>query len=664
MKNLILFLFLCPLALSQTSEIDSLKSEVENSKKREIDELARIEKLKDERTKMEQEVIQFQASLDNWDENKKLVLDEVEKTIKSMSVTARMVGKRGAFYRCVEINLKSKGAANTQSCLKIHKPKLREGEQQLVVDWDKKVGLNKAALDTKIVTLKADLTRNESYTKSAEYNVENILSQRSFAEERLHTALRKTSEEKLIVDNSKFAKCSAETPTINLEEEVPFEGAQFKGPFHNIPRDNQDGLGTCFANAAKNMLLGISQGEDNASFLDMALQYKRDAEGNLKGDIEGGDSCTTLNQINKYGYCPKDFSPIEMGEKNEIADGLFSPYSKDLSSHSAVIDMLGDFFEDKSKFERNSKDLSLLSQAKTIIDDLNTNPDVTLPLPVLRFPIPGQTKLQETWIWTLKKSVPEKQFYADHEAAYEAFRPKYASAVLAGKGLDDIFKEYTSTMSGFISKYNLESNLQSFKYSYKAQVESDFGKPNLPERVRASLNFLRKHVKKDDMNDNDFLTYCMTSNDQNVEMMKSLFELSEKLNRLKIDPADLFDKNGNFKHTTDLMQLAIAPSCLNEENRKKPKHGFFCNRLDAKVLGGTTEKRKAVLKSLLQGYPLGNTFESPPSWHINTITGFRFNPEKQSCELLIRESQDGVSRWVPEEHIYKKINSFTEVRRK
>ena len=664
MKNLILLLFLSPYAFAQTPELDALKSEIERNKQGELDEQARIDTLKASRVKLEQELLTAQNMFEKWDDNKDFVQVEIEKTISSLPVTARMVGKRGAFYRCIQDNLRIKGVSSTKDCQKYHKPKLREGELKLIADWDQRVGKSKNDLNTKIKNLELDLVKNENMVKVHDSNIRSMVFQRPQIELRLNVAQRKIEEKKLIQENDKFAKCSPETPTINLEEEAPFEGAKFKGPFHNIPRDNQDGLGTCFANAAKNMLVGISKGEDNASFLDMALQFKRDAAGNLNGDIEGGETCSTLNQIQKYGYCPKDFSPVEMGEKNEIADGLFSPYSTDLNSHSAVIDMLGDFFEDKSKFEKNSKDLSLLSNAKMIIDDLSTNPDVTLPLPVLRYPIPGQGKLQETWIWTLKKGVPEKEFYADHEAAYAAFRPKYVAAVLAGKGLDDIFKEYTSTMADFINKYKLDSALQSFKYSYKAQVESDFGKPNLPGRVRASLNFLRKHIKKDDMTDNDFLNYCMTSNDQEVGMMKSLFDLSEKLNRLKIDPANLFDDKGKFKYTSDLMQLAIAPSCLNEDNRKKPKYGFFCGTVLGNELNGATEKREVVIKSLLQGYPVGNTFHTGSGWHINTIAGLRFNPQTQSCELLIRESQDGVSRWVGEEHIYKKVERFTEVRRK
>ena len=73
--------------------------------------------------------------------------------------------------------------------------------------------------------------------------------------------------------------------------------------------------------------------------------------------------------------------------------------------------------------------------------------------------------------------------------------------------------------------------------------------------------------------------------------------------------------------------------------------------------------RERVVLSLAQGYPLGQSFvfTPPDGRHINTIVGLRFNPETQSCELRIRESQTGTSAWHSEDQIYGKMEALTEV---
>src|SRR5690606_14523202 len=128
-----------------------------------------------------------------------------------------------------------------------------------------------------------------------------------------------------------------------------------KGPFFKIGRDHQDGVGTCFANTAKNLLVGLSEGKDDASFLDMALQYQS-LNGNRPWEIDGGGACPTLTAISSVGYCPKSFSPIESGDLSQTASGFFGQPSTSLYEQSSILNSLKNYLKGKALLEGNSDD--------------------------------------------------------------------------------------------------------------------------------------------------------------------------------------------------------------------------------------------------------------------------------------------------------------------
>ena len=69
--------------------------------------------------------------------------------------------------------------------------------------------------------------------------------------------------------------------------------------------------------------------------------------------------------------------------------------------------------------------------------------------------------------------------------------------------------------------------------------------------------------------------------------------------------------------------------------------------------------RERIVSSLIQGYPLGNTFRR----HINTIVGMKFDKVTNTCQFKIRESQTGTSAWHSEDEIFNSIEALTEVRK-
>jgi len=150
----------------------------------------------------------------------------------------------------------------------------------------------------------------------------------------------------LLFFSSESVACSESAVTINLEEEVPFTGAEFRGPLFGVRRDHQDGLGTCYANTARNIIVGLTNGATTPSFLDLALQYKRDSSTLNQNVLDGGDSCQTIRsvQVPGVGICDQANSPLETGDRSAASELLFLSDSS-LGAQGAMLANLREFFQ-------------------------------------------------------------------------------------------------------------------------------------------------------------------------------------------------------------------------------------------------------------------------------------------------------------------------------
>jgi hypothetical protein len=102
---------------------------------------------------------------------------------------------------------------------------------------------------------------------------------------------------------------------------------------------------------------------------------------------------------------------------------------------------------------------------------------------------------------------------------------------------------------------------------------------------------------------------------------------------------DLYNKD---KKVQDMLQLLIAPSCLDHKNRQQVEFNYTCFNFHSQ------DKNKylaTVLSSLHKGIPVGLEHYAIGGSHVNTIVGYRFNPQTNDCEFLIRESITGTSDW-------------------
>lgn len=684
MKNTIIILLILSIpltAFSQSEELAELDKE-KASYEKQISDLKGSMNSENERVKRDQDKIDVKKSeltkLDDYEQNfsssRILALSEISENLKSLSVFQKL-GSKASFYKCLRTSLEQQNKLAYDSCYNSTQPKLSDEEKAQGANWKITTGLSFNEIKSRRESLPHEIKILEGALVTSKANAKYWEAREEVLNFSLKAIDIKKKELSLIPANAVFNNCDANTPEINLEEKVPYVGATFSGAFHGVPRDNQDGLGTCYANAAKNLLVGVSGGKDVASFLDVALAYK-EAQGGLDiSGLDAGLSCMALAALKKKGYCPQQFAPMETGERNHAGESLFNT---DATTYLATnVTILREFLGGLSNFEKSS-DLvkeDVLKRSEEIVQRLKNDSSIHLPLPIIRRDIPTDWKINETYHTKKATLLPltEKEFAAEYKKSYKVFYPIYIKAVLEGKSLDQVFELYKTAMDPFFTKYNLQSVLPEYKRIYKMDAEKDYKDPQLSKKLRASIDFLKDIMNKKNDSDDEFIAFCSNSGNESMKFLGALQPLIEKLRQDKLNEENLFDKDGKFRSAQELMQLTVAPACLNPENRKKMPEFSCHDGYDTihKIKGSnkTHEQkirmmREKVVLSLVQGYPLGNSYPtSPSSGHINTIVGIRFNKQSGSCEYRIRESQTGTSSWLLESPIFEKINALTEVRK-
>ena len=496
----------------------------------------------------------------------------------------------------------------------------------------------------------------------------------------------KIKEEKLSEKFKEFYTCDKSTPTLDLEEEKVSSKLEIPGPFHKIARDNQDGIGSCFANTAKNLLVGLSAGKEDASFLDMALQYKAEASGPLY-KIDGGLSCKVLDEIKKNGYCPKELSSLESGDKVQSQGGIFEKETN-LRSQSRVLKAMANFLKGKALLEKNPDTLSkkLLSNSNKMIKAIKDNEDIKLPYPsISQFPIEPST-LESLYIWSYKNKIDEKNktnevkeeiipkedFLNEFEAIMVPFSNEYLLATRDGLSIAKRKEIYKKHFSKFTNKFNLTERLNDTYYSGKfKKFHETNNQAELEGQYEATISFYKEFVDPkvtEKTLNNLFDSTCYKEAKQYSLYVRGLKELTDFFKKSNIS-TDLLYADGKSLSNKDILQLAIAPKCLNKKNRKMLDFNFSCKKIDKYKYKDMEEPEKLfsmnkkVVMSLARGLPVGNTYHTGRGWHINTIVGYRFNPETKICEYKIRESQTGTFYWKDTKNILNTLKSLTLVER-
>jgi hypothetical protein len=452
---------------------------------------------------------------------------------------------------------------------------------------------------------------------------------------------------------------------------VIYPNSSIKGAFFGIPRDHQDGVGSCFANVARNMLIADSNGEVDASFLDLALQYKVN-EDEKPWSVDGGISCEALEASEENGYCPKEFSPMESGELSNTLGGMFGEKTNNLKKQAYLLDKLKVYLKAKKTLE-NTQDIfskKIISKTQTIIKNIKNNSEIKLPFPIIK-KFPHQNKaLPSLYVWSYSKIakengvkkenlITEEIFIKEMEKTRNDFIDDYTKYILthshdqkAVKALYD--KHYDSVKK----KYYLSDRF-SGKY-YQKHLNDFFAhdqKRSYERELDASEKFYKSLFGNDtDMADikKEYSRLCNENADALLSYTKGLSDLIVFFKENKINTELLANSN------KDILQLAIAPKCINAKNRIKHKMKFKCTNNHKNTLGGNKGVRKQILESLLLGHSVGNSHKGELyGYHINTLVGYRYNINTKRCEYKIRESQTALSTWGDEEEILAKVLRLT-----
>jgi len=672
MKIFVIFSFILTFSVYASYE-DDLKTEreklnksKEENLKRESQNLTNLNTAEAEYLKASNEFNHLEELAKNFTSSKIKIADELKKSLDDLSGLNRAFSKKGGFYKCLQDQIAATEALSSGRCKTLYFGKFTQEELERIQRWENFLPLNLIEISSKQKKIKKEMEFTQSKIVWAKKSLIQIEARaQSLLNEEKLIKLKELDQE-ILDNNKKFITCNDKTPAISLEEKIPFEGAQFQGPFYEVPRDNQDGLGTCYANTAKNLLVGASMGKANASFLDLALLYKDESGKIAKDGLNAGFSCLVLKGVSQKGYCPQEFAPFERGEKNLYTEGLMPNSQGSVEDTAYLVKMVSDFLQADENLKAKNSELSRMTQekGKWIIDKVKSDPHIKLPFPVARFEIPSLSDLKDAYYASVESNFnsSEETFLNDYNSAYAIFLPKFIQAVNEGKRADQIFNLFRSQMSGFIQKYQLQGKLNHWKRQFIEQSMEDFKDPNLKKSVQASSSFI------DELRGADKIE-CESDYGELFEFINNLKLILEYLKINKLDSSKLLNGDEKFKSPSELMQLIVAPSCLAPENRKKINFNLHCEDGHEFIqnLKSTKKDRQEkeslfhsrIVASLLQGYPLGNTFNR----HINTIVGMRFNEETKTCELKIRESQTGNSSWQPESDIFDKIEALTEVRR-
>ena len=448
--------------------------------------------------------------------------------------------------------------------------------------------------------------------------------------------------------------CSARTPTINLEE---------TGALAGVPQDHQDGIGTCYANVARNILLGLSGGSDSASYLDLALAYKREQNELGRDGLDAGNICPTLAAAQVRGFCPQTLAPLETGARTEITRLLGLDEEDPFRAQAIVNESLRNYFARSSSKETTFSSAIPIPRVLDTIRRLRENPRITLPFPgtEVSFINPGAFK-----------SAQGKNPEGIYNEAFNGFRPELMRAIVDGRTPAEIFDLFSTRLRPTLQELGLAEELTAAREDYLREMGLVTSAPEFRDRVNATVEFFRASAGRSEEARENFLGYCFGEFAPNVELLNNLGPLLRAFASLGIEGESLVDPDGNLLPMNDVFQLAVAPACLQAENRRPLSQRFSCDdnffqsikRGPGRTAAKMAQVRTRVIGSLQQGIPVGRSFPMPGGGgHVNTIVGFRYSARDRGCEYLIRDSATGRSDWASESQIFEESDQMSLVQR-
>lgn len=501
-------------------------------------------------------------------------------------------------------------------------------------------------------------TSTRSYLRSTEYKVNGLLLNQKIAQSKK--------------ENASFYSCSATTPTINLEDDFIYAGSSIPGAFKSIPVSNQDGLGTCYANATQNVILGMTGGKINPSFLDLALQHKKNNGDDLS--LESGDICSVLDAIEEVGVCDYKYSPLETGERDGLAEILGDPDTKGLEQQANLVKLIQVFLGnkktlDKSDFFHSERVSEMTYKIKELLrkypqasyPDLATGNDIFGPYQqkaIVRGASVGTKEAKDKLVLDIRD--------ANYKMSVQYFK---MMKQVPTPSVAELKQVWINGLRPLEDKYGSSSYFKENIYQFLDQKIKDHLK-NKKQMIAMfdQTQLLAQELKQESVFfsiDDSLNSTCVVPIQNARDYLAGLTDLFSYLWKKNPHEIEAIFRGHALKDPFDILQMSTTPRCAQAENRQKlsftPKCINIVLTAKAPLEQKLVELRDNVVTKLLQGIPVGNNHVAALGDHVNTIVGYRFNPEKKGCEYLVRESQIGKSLWVSDNEIARVLTDLTIV---
>src|SRR5690606_4948433 len=133
---------------------------------------------------------------------------------------------------------------------------------------------------------------------------------------------------------------------------------------------------------------------------------------------------------------------------------------------------------------------------------------------------------------------------------------------------------YQGGFLDILKKFKMEAAYDVLLQDYKQNMSFHYTEENR-QKLYDSIAFIHGITKKEDVGFEKFAASCIEVFKNGINFIENFAPLIKSLEVYDI-PADRIIAGEDFKDDIELFYLAVAPSCMNEENRTKVDFDFSC----------------------------------------------------------------------------------------
>ncbi len=487
--------------------------------------------------------------------------------------------------------------------------------------------------------------------------------------------------------NNPAYQCSPALGTLRLDTPSRLNGQDLPTPMQNQPIQDQGQLGTCYANAASAAIEAVT-GQANSA-LDIAIRYSIKSVDD-KSEIStgfGGDFCGAVNIANDEGLCDLKDSWLENTPPMKSGDGTFTARVDWDNRIGNTFDALFAILDGRSAL--SAGDWTLLGDhASTLIPQLMS---ITGKKPNLLQTAVSHYILIQVDDWIRNKLATDDQKIALKKDLLQ-FDAQNAEGFLPVK--TKYFANEDKSAAAFYTTY--APILTQIVHNRIPDLSLTIVSRDLGSYMRQAFSMMTGKTWVDDLR-NQITQFKAVNNAIQTSLQgcsdpTSVVDIASKINAIimlsqnassttpPIDPAafskELFESQTAPEN--DVFLHAVAPRCQDQSNRiRAPK--LTCSPHYSKTeVNNTRWLEVKMIQNLIKGRPLGMAYCAEAlgggslgpvnqtggcGEHESLLTGIRYNPDTQRCDLLVWNSW-GLTKaktWIDEKDLVNYVQGIQEL---